>query len=300
MRIILLLSTFFAFLSLASGTLEETSLINFVKFVLKNFGMTGRIVNGTKASSGQFPHQVSLSRSWSKAHFCGGSIISANLVLTAAHCMFSNTAVIRPWTILLIGGILKLDEKSESRQERGVKNIRLHPNFDLNTLHNDIAVLELLEPFKFTPELRSAVLPRKPLLPNIVCQVSGWGYPSSDNRTVSNDLMYVDIPVLSTEECRELLVNVTDLPEGMFCAGWLDGGKDSCQGDSGGGMICNDVLVGIVSGGEGCALPRLPGIYTNVVYFKDWILKSKPVIMIEKNDDASINVSNNDGFNGST
>ncbi|KAL6422856.1 hypothetical protein ACFW04_010409 [Cataglyphis niger] len=68
----------------------------------------------------------------------------------------------------------------------------------------------------------------------------------------------------------------------MFCAGYLEGGKDSCQGDSGGGMVCNGVLTGIVSGGEGCAQPRLPGVYADIFYYVDWIANQRNVIIVHK------------------
>ncbi|KMQ97152.1 transmembrane protease serine 9-like protein [Lasius niger] len=170
-----------------------------------------------------------------------------------------NGEIIQPWTIMVVGGVLKLDENTTTRQERGVEKFRVHPNFNSITLHNDVAVLQLLKPFKLTPEVHNVALPGNPPVPKTICQVSGWGYPASGIPIVSNDLMYVDLPIQSTKKCRELLVNITDLPAGMFCAGYLAGGKDACQGDSGGGMVCNGILTGVVSGGEGCALPLIPG-----------------------------------------
>lgn len=129
--------------------------------------------------------------------------------------------------------------------------------------------------------------------------------------------MYVDLPILSTKQCRELLKNVTDLPEGMYCAGYIEGGRDACQvmciilnyiyilhyilyfishdrrilwclifqiyqGDSGGGMVCNGVLTGIVSGGNGCALPGFPGVYADVFHYLDWIKTESSVVVQER------------------
>ncbi|XP_070164850.1 trypsin-10 [Polyergus mexicanus] len=275
-----LLSMFLAFLCFAcsSTSFVEISIDRNVES--KSFGLTGRIVNGTKATLKQFSHQVSLMRSWSQSHFCGGNIISPKLILTAAHCMYFNKNVIQPWTIIVVGGVLKLNENTSTRQERGVKILRIHPQFDMENLYNDVAVLQLSIPFDFTPEVHNIALPGKPPVPETICQVSGWGYTAEDVPIVSNDLMYVNLPIRSTRECRELLVNVTDLPAGMFCAGYLEGGKDSCQGDSGGGMVCNGILTGIVSGGEGCALPRLPGVYADIFHYMDWILETEHMSII--------------------
>ncbi|KAL2746313.1 trypsin-2-like [Vespula maculifrons] len=234
-----------------------------------NYNITGRIVNGTKAVITQFPHQVSLRRTWSGSHFCGGSVISEKFVLTAAHCI--NKVPIKPWTILVVGGELQLDRTTKTGQRRGVQEILLHQKFDHKTYENDIALLQLKIPFEFTPQLKPIPLPTDQVPPGTICQVSGWGYPEENIPSVSNDLMYVDLPILSMEDCRNLLVEVTNLPPGMYCAGYIEGLRDACQGDSGGGMVCNGVIMGIVSAGEGCARPKLPGIYTDVLYYKHWI-----------------------------
>ncbi|KYQ52119.1 Putative trypsin-6, partial [Trachymyrmex zeteki] len=244
---------------------------------LQSIGLPSRIINGTKAALKQFPHQVSLMRSWNKKHFCGGNLISASLVLTAGHCVYGN--VILPWTIIVVGGVIKLYETSK-RQEKGVENIRIHPKFNLENLYNDVAVLKLSTPFTFTPGVRSIPLSGRPPVPNTICQIAGWGYTIVGVPRVSSDLMYVDLPIRSKKECRKLLKNVTDLPPGMFCAGYLEGGRDACQGDSGGGMVCNGILTGIVSGGQECAEPLLPGVYTDVFHYLDWILNDTNVMKI--------------------
>ncbi|XP_072743648.1 trypsin-like [Anoplolepis gracilipes] len=281
MRSVLFLTLVFLTFSCFHGSTNfvEISTYHNVKSMWLN--LTSRIVNGTKATPRQFPHQVSLMRTWTGNHFCGGSIISIKLVLTAAHCMYLNGNLIPPWTIMVVGGVLKLNENTVTRQERGVEEFRTHPEFNLNTLQNDVAVLQLSAPFEFTPEVHSLPLPTNPIVPETLCQVSGWGYSAEDVPVASNDLMYVVLPIRSTTECRELLVNITDLPAGMFCAGYLEGGKDACQGDSGGGMVCNGILTGVVSGGEGCARPNLPGVYVDIFYYLNWISENENVIILQ-------------------
>lgn len=103
-------------------------------------------------------------------------------------------------------------------------------------------------------------------------RVSGWGVtrvPSDD----TNLLRAVSVPKVPLERCNPkfdgIFLNVTD---DMLCAGFLEGGKDACQGDSGGPLVDeNNVLVGLVSWGFGCALPEFPGVYARVAAFSDWI-----------------------------
>lgn len=237
-----------------------------------NFGLTGRIVNGSKAALRQFPHQVSLRRSFSSRHFCGGVLATSYHVITAGHCMFIERVKIQPWTILVVGGELQLNKITATGQRRGVDKYFVHPDFDLDTLQNDIAVLLLKVPFVMTPEVHAALFPTGPVVTGSICQVAGWGYPADNIPISNNDLMYVDLPIFPDDVCRVLLENVTHFPPGMFCAGYYEGGKDACRGDSGGGMICDGVLTGIVSGGEGCAHPRLPGVYSDVFFYADWLL----------------------------
>nr|XP_031825821.1 trypsin-2-like [Nomia melanderi] len=239
-----------------------------------SFSLTGRIVNGTKAALRQFPYQVSLRRSYNSRHFCGGSLIDEYYVLTAAHCVFLNGEPILPWTVMVVAGEIQLNQQTPAGQRRGVEEIYVHPRFNQSTLQNDVALLYLKVPFKLTPNITPVIMTTEPPVPNSICQVSGWGYPSYDYPIVSNDLMYVDLPIVEPSVCKKLLVNVTDLLPGMFCAGYMEGQRDACRGDSGGGMICNGVLTGVVSGGEGCALPALPGVYSSVFFFEEWILEN--------------------------
>ncbi|KAF3424102.1 hypothetical protein E2986_14115 [Frieseomelitta varia] len=236
------------------------------------YNLHGRIVNGTKAALRQFPYQVSLRETHNLEHFCGGSLIAEHTVLTAAHCMFEETGdQVQPWRITVVAGNLKLSQLSETGQKRGVDEIHVHAEFNPKTLENDIALLALKVPFKLTPEVNVAPLADNSPIPDTICQVAGWGYPAEDYPVTSENLMYVDLPLLSRGTCKKLLEDITDFPPGMLCAGYIEGQKDACQGDSGGGMICKGILTGVVSGGNGCARPRSPGVYTDVNYYKKWI-----------------------------
>ncbi|XP_076650238.1 trypsin-2 [Halictus rubicundus] len=268
-----------------TGTVYGDSLDNttsYTELEWISYSLTGRIVNGTKAASRQFPYQVSLQRSYNSRHFCGGSLIDEFYVVTAAHCMFLYDAKILPWTVVVVAGELQLDAQTSTGQRRGVEEIHVHSEFNSTTLQNDIALLRLTVPFQLTQEITPIVLTVNPPTPGTVCKVSGWGYPDQNYPVVTNDLMYVDLPVIDNELCGVLLENITSMLPGMFCAGYIEGQKDACQGDSGGGMICNGYLTGVVSGGYGCALPQTPGIYSSIYFFEEWILKNMHGKLLEQ------------------
>jgi len=85
--------------------------------------------------------------------------------------------------------------------------------------------------------------------------------------------MWVEVPTISDKQCEDLYYTAGyDTDPSMICAGNVaEGGVDACQGDSGGPLVANDQLIGIVSWGVGCARPKLPGVYTEVAYYSDWI-----------------------------
>ncbi|XP_046476313.1 trypsin-like isoform X1 [Neodiprion pinetum] len=234
-----------------------------------------RVIGRVQATVGQFPHQVSLRRSKTGVHFCGGSIIDEEWIVTAAHCMYSNGKLIAASTIKVYAGDLLLNEPSSRSQTRAVRRVVVHQDFDVNTLRNDIALLKLRSKLTLDDEAVAAkALRNETVADGTPCQVSGWGVTKYKNTALSNELLYIDIPVVDRTLCRELMANFSDIPQVMICAGYIEGGFDSCQGDSGGGMICDDMLTGVVSWGKECGLANFPGIYTNVYVFSDWIVET--------------------------
>ncbi|XP_011497790.1 PREDICTED: trypsin-like isoform X1 [Ceratosolen solmsi marchali] len=256
--------------STASANSVEARTSTVTEKVLKK--LRRRIVNGTKAVLGQFPQQVSLRRRYSQSHFCGGSILTAEWILTAGHCMSNNVKkVLEPYTITVVAGEIVLKNTNYARQWSYVRKIIVHPHFNVETLENDVALLQLSKPLTFDMYVRPITVASTSTKPSTTCQVSGWGYKKYEENVASSYLMYIDIPMMPVRLCRKLLVNYTKVPAGMLCAGYLEGGRDACQGDSGGGLLCQGFLTGVVSGGEGCAWPRLPGLYSDVKFYAFWI-----------------------------
>ncbi|KAJ9582574.1 hypothetical protein L9F63_023080, partial [Diploptera punctata] len=162
-----------------------------------------------------------------------------------------------------------------SRQDwfaTGVNFPYIHELYNTNPMlqNNDIALLELTEMLpidglKIAPiEVRDT-----PVTAGTCCIISGWGRLHEDGDS-SNILQYASVPILDTTECNYLLTD--EIGSGEICAGYLSGGTDSCQIYSGGPLMCEGKLTGIVSWGYGCARKNLPGVYADVYSYRDWII----------------------------
>ncbi|XP_048186781.1 coagulation factor XI [Perognathus longimembris pacificus] len=234
-----------------------------------------RIVGGTPSGHGEWPWQVSLHiTSPTQRHFCGGSIIGNQWILTAAHCFHG---VESPKLLRIYGGIVNQSEINQESSFFGVQEIIIHDKYTMAESGYDIALLKLEITMNYTDSQRPICLPSKGDR-NIMytdCWVTGWGYQKLRGK-IQNTLQKVKIPLVSHEECQTKYQG-HKITSKMICAGDTEGGKDACKGDSGGPLSCkhNEVwhLVGITSWGEGCGKKEWPGIYTNVVKYVDWILE---------------------------
>ncbi|XP_013769974.1 transmembrane protease serine 9 [Pundamilia nyererei] len=230
-----------------------------------------RIVGGQVAPVGSWPWQVSLQRFGS--HFCGGSLINSQWVLTAAHCFETITST--GLTVNL--GRQSLQGSNPNAASRTVTQIIKHPNYNSGTNDNDVCLLRLSSPVTFNNYISPVCLAASDssFYSGVNSWVTGWGnigegvsLPSPQN------LMEVEVPVVGNRKCN-CNYGVGSITDNMICAGFSAGGKDSCQGDSGGPMVSKQsgrwIQAGVVSFGEGCARPNLPGVYTRVSQYQTWI-----------------------------
>ena len=178
-------------------------------------------------------------------------------------------------------GDTSLDTSNEAEAFTfSVSEIRQHPNYDPNTLANDICILKLSAAVSFTeyPNIKPACLPNKnQLFSNWPSIVSGWGTVGSGSY-LNSWLHEVNITIYSDGDCGSMNAHMTD---DMLCAGLKAGGKDACQGDSGGPLVVSDAsqnnahyIAGVVSWGFGCADADALGIYAEVSHFHDWIYQN--------------------------
>lgn len=208
---------------------------------------------------------------------CGGTIIHENWILTASHC-FSNRAGNLNSQGKMYDHYVRVNYGGTSRSDGSMTQVvgdevYVHKDFSFGTLKNDIALIYLKTPLTFGSGVQAACLrdDTAKVETGSECTVSGWGTTSSGGST-PDKLKETTVPILA--DCiNNRGVDLTT----QLCAGnkpsWSP--TDSCQGDSGGPLACPDnnayYVEGVVSYGDGCAKRDLPGVYTRVSAFKDWI-----------------------------
>nr|XP_020746705.1 anionic trypsin-like [Odocoileus virginianus texanus] len=210
-----------------------------------------KIVGGYTCAENSVPYQVSLNAGY---HFCGGSLISDQWVVSAAHCYqhrfdpwvgkISWRKAWQPTQVFLPGG---------SHGQRSLAGY----------------LIKLSTPAVINARVSTLALPSACAPAGTECLISGWGNTLSSGVNYPELLQCLEAPLLSHADCEASYPG--QITNNMVCAGFLEGGKDSCQGDSGGPVACNGQLQGIVSWGYGCAQKGKPGVYTKVCNYVDWI-----------------------------
>ncbi|XP_052002825.1 trypsin-like [Xyrauchen texanus] len=239
--------------------------IAFVLLVLAVAGSTAddKIIGGYECTPNSKPWQVYLTYDEGE-RWCGASLINERWVVSAAHCY------IPPPRLAVHLGEHNVYVEEGTEQRIWAEKVIPHPDYNDMTYDNDFMLIKLSEPAIFNDYVQPISLPTSCSFAGEQCLVSGWGNQINTGVDYAAVLQCLDLPVLSRSQCEGAYGwQITD---NMFCAGFLEGGKDSCQGDSGGPVVCNGELRGVVSWGYGCADAGFPGVYTEVCRYGDWIV----------------------------
>ncbi|XP_073831831.1 serine protease Hayan-like [Musca autumnalis] len=217
---------------------------------------------------------------------CGGSLIDDRFILTAAHCVASSEMV--PVSVILGVADFSNSEELATATKIKIKQIHVPDNYSLLRDYNDIAILELEEPAKFSEFIYPACLNTELIdpKPDVPVWVTGWGYVSVDEDIVSEILLKIELTVTPIDNCTASYARygyMSRLKHGVqntqLCAKDKKHKKDTCRGDSGGPLVLIAdesrkvyKVLGVVSSGISCG-GKTPGLYTRVASYLDFIEK---------------------------
>ncbi|CRL02608.1 CLUMA_CG015755, isoform A [Clunio marinus] len=224
----------------------------------------GRIVGGTNAPLGRFPYQVSL-RTTANFHFCGGSIINNRWVLSAAHCTVGRGAT----SIRVLVGTVTLNSGGVSHTSSRIVN---HPNYNANTIANDVSVVQTGTTIGFNANVGAAALGSAHVGGGVSAIVTGWGGTTVSGGPSPNNLQQLTTTTLTNADCRARhTANNRDFVFDHKICTFTRSGQGICQGDSGGPLATGNTVIGIVSWNIPCAR-GFPDAFDRVSSHRSWIL----------------------------
>ncbi|XP_038581517.1 coagulation factor VII-like isoform X1 [Micropterus salmoides] len=261
-----------------------------------------RLVGANHCPRGECPWQVLVQLNGSS--HCGGVLINADWVVTAAHCVHG----INPQNLAVVAGEHHLDVEEGTEQRIPVSLAVAHEAYVPATGDSDVALLQLSRPVTLNRHAIPICLPIKDfaereLLPVRYHTVSGWGKRTAGGNAVkpsgppvvpvSPVIRKFPVPIIQNSQCSQRArFNFTD---NMLCAGYLEGQRESCRGDDGSPLVTlygsTHFLTGVVGWGRGCSHPGYYGVYTKMANFVDWVettMKNPPTMKTANEKKAAV------------
>ncbi|XP_037680131.1 serine protease 57-like [Choloepus didactylus] len=226
-----------------------------------------RIIGGHEVAPHARPYMASVR--FEGQHHCGGFLLRARWVVSAAHCLHGRD----PRTGLVVLGAHALHAPETTQQVFGIAAAISHPNYKPETHTSDVCLLRLNGSATLGPAVGLLQLPRRgagPPAAGTRCRVDGWGFLSNFEE-VPAGLMEADVRVLDPRVCNSSWGG--RLGPALLCTRSTDRRRRGfCSADSGGPLVCGSRAHGLVSfSGLWCGDPKTPDVYTQLSAFVSWI-----------------------------
>ncbi|KAM8717144.1 hypothetical protein ACLKA7_003935 [Drosophila subpalustris] len=237
-------------------------------------GPDGRVVGGVSASTNAAPYAVSMQ--YKGTHYCAASILNANWLVTAAHCLMNKAQVLGS---TLVAGSNAVAGTASTTQKRTITYFVVNDLYTGGTVPYDIGLIYTPTAFTWSAAVAPVNLPKSGVVPTGTANLYGWGSTSTTNTASYPSMLQVatNLPIISLSSCEQALKK--DVHSTNLCTGPLNGHVGICTSDSGGPLVQGNVLIGIVSWGKlPCGQINSPSVYVQVSSFNSWIAANQKLL----------------------